>query len=223
MGRVNMTVSSTRCYKNPPDAPLRAWVRWCLALACVVSLWLPAPQARGQHHGEVSELQLERDADGLYLTAALQLELPTIVQDALYKGISMHFVAEAEVLRQRWYWTDKVVARATRYLRLSYQPLTRRWRLAQSAAPFAATGLGVSLDQTFDDLPEVLATLQRIARWKIADQASLDENVPYSVNLQFRLDMSQLPRPLQIGAVGGSSWNIALTRSTRLPAAEAAR
>ncbi|HQQ71688.1 MAG TPA: DUF4390 domain-containing protein, partial [Alicycliphilus sp.] len=223
MGRVNTTVSSTRCYKNRPDAPLRAWVRWCLALACLVSLWLHAPQARAQHHGEVSELQLERDADGLYLTAALQLELPPIVQDALYKGISMHFVAEAEVLRQRWYWTDKVVARTTRYLRLSYQPLTRRWRLAQSAAPFATTGLGVSLDQTFDDLPEVLATLQRIARWKIADEGSLDESVPYTVNLQFRLDMSQLPRPLQIGAVGGSSWNIALTRSTRLPAAEAAR
>ncbi|MBS0507143.1 MAG: DUF4390 domain-containing protein [Proteobacteria bacterium] len=223
MGRVNTTVSSTRCYKNPPEGPLRTWARWCAVLACLAALWLHAPQARAQHHGEVSELQLERDADGLYLSAALQLELPAIVQDALYKGIAMHFVAEAEVLRQRWYWTDKVVARATRYLRLSYQPLTRRWRLAQSAAPFAATGLGVSLDQSFDDLPEVLAALQRIARWKIADEGSLDDGVPYSVNFQFRLDMSQLPRPLQIGAVGGSSWNIALTRSLRLPAAEAAR
>ncbi len=168
-------------------------------------------------------MQIERGAEGLYLTAALQLDLPLIVQDALSKGISMHFIADVEVLRQRWYWMDKVVARATRHLRLSYQPLTRRWRLAQSAAPFAATGLGVSLDQSFDDLSEVLAALQRIARWKIADEGVLDDGVPYVVNFQFRLDMSQLPRPLQIGAVGGSSWNIALTRSMRLPVQEAAR
>ena len=223
MGRVNTTVSSTRCYKKSPEAAPRAWVRWCVALACLVVLALQALPARAQHHGEISELQLERGPDGLYLTAALQLELPAIVQDALYKGISMHFIADAEVLRQRWYWMDKVVARATRYVRLSYQPLTRRWRLAQSAAPFAATGLGVSLDQNFDDLPEVLAALQRIARWKIADEGSLDDGVPYIVNFQFRLDLSQLPRPLQIGAVGGSNWNIALARSARLPAAEAAR
>ncbi len=214
---------------------LRAWAdgcanwcahwcaHWCAVLVCVAAVCLAAPSVRAQQHGEVSDLQLERGADGLYLTAALQLELPLIVQDALSKGISMHFIADVEVLRQRWYWMDKVVAQATRHLRLSYQPLTRRWRLAQLAAPFAATGLGVTLDQSFDDLPEVLAALQRIARWKIASEDALDDGVPYVVNFQFRLDMSQLPRPLQIGAVGGSSWNIALTRSMRLPAQEAAR
>ena len=223
MGRVNTTVSSTPCYKKRPESGARAWVRWCAALACLLALCWYAPAAQAQQHGEVSDLQLERGADGLYLSAALRLELPLIVQDALSKGISMHFIADVEVLRQRWYWMDKVVAQATRHLRLSYQPLTRRWRLAQLAAPFAATGLGVTLDQSFDDLPEVLAALQRIARWKIASEDALDDGVPYVVNFQFRLDMSQLPRPLQIGAVGGSSWNIALTRSMRLPAQEAAR
>ena len=223
MGRVNKTVSSTHCYKNWTDSPLRAWLFRCAARASLVVLGLLMQPVHAQSHGEIRELQLERGTDGLYLSAALQLELPTIVQDALYKGISMHFIADAEVLRPRWYWTDKVVAHATRYLRLSYQPLTRRWRLAQAAAPFAATGLGVSLEQNFDDLPEVLAALQRIARWKIADEGSLEDSLGYVVNFQFRLDMSQLPRPLQIGAVGGSSWNIALTRSTSLPAQEPGR
>lgn len=187
-------------------------------------LWLAVPVAWAQGHGgEVNELQLQRQPEGLYLTAALQLELPEVVQDALYKGIAMHFTAEAEVLRQRWYWTDKVMARATRYMRLSYQPLTRRWRLAQSPVPFAATGLGVSLGQNFDDLSEALATMQRITRWKIVEEGVLDEDMAYVVNFAFRLDMSQLPRPLQIGAVGGSSWNVALSRSLPLPAAEAAQ
>ena len=108
MGRVNTTVSSTPCYKKRPESGARAWVRWCAALACLLALCWYAPAAQAQQHGEVSDLQLERGADGLYLSAALRLELPTIVQDALYKGIAMHFIADAEVLRPRWYWTDKV-------------------------------------------------------------------------------------------------------------------
>ena len=98
MGRVNTTVSSTPCYKKRPESGARAWVRWCAALACLLALCWYAPAAQAQQHGEVSDLQLERGADGLYLSAALRLELPTIVQDALYKGISMHFIADAEVL-----------------------------------------------------------------------------------------------------------------------------
>ena len=81
----------------------------------------------------------------------------------------------------------------------------------------------MSLDQSFDDLPEVLTALERIARWKIAEEGVIDEGQSYLVNFQFRLDMSQLPRPLQIGAVGGSSWNIALARGARLSAQEATR
>lgn len=220
MDRVNTTVSFTHCCKKPPERPSSLWRA---ALAWLLALWLAAPLAQAQNHGEVSDLQLQRSADGLYLTAALQLELPEVVQDALYKGISMLFITEAEVLRQRWYWSDKVVVRATRFLRLSYQPLTRRWRLAQSPVPFAATGLGVSLGQNFDDLSEALAAMQRVVHWKIAEEGALDEGTPYEVNFQFRLDMSQLPRPLQLGAVGRSNWNIALARSMRLPVVEAAR
>ncbi len=39
----------------------------------------------------------------------------------------------------------------------------------------------------------------------------------HTVQLRFRLDMSQLPRPLQIGAVGRSDWNLLVFRSQRLP------
>lgn len=199
------------------------WAHWCLLLVCLLAAWTAPLPARAQAHGEVDELQLERTTEGLLLSASLRLELPEVVQDALYKGISMHFIAEAEVLRQRWYWYDKTVARATRYLRLNYQPLTRRWRLAQSSVPFAANGLGVSLGQNYEELSDALSAMQRIARWKIADEAQLDEGVPYVVNFQFRLDLSQLPRPLHIGAVGRSAWDIMLTRSVHLPPAEAPR
>ena len=123
------------------------------------------------------------------------------------------------MLRERWYWSDKTVAQAHRYLRLSYQQLTRRWRLQVASAPFTNAGLGVALAQHFDDYDEALAAMQRIGRWKIAEPSELDSGVGHVVQLRFRVDMSQLPRPLQIGALGPrSGWNLLVARSQRLPA-----
>ena len=69
--------------------PLLAW------FACLLALWALPSAVRAQHHGVVTELQLERTAEGLLLSTSLQLELPEVVEDALYNGISMHFIAEA--------------------------------------------------------------------------------------------------------------------------------
>ena len=119
--------------------------------------------------------------------------------------------------RDRWYWSDRVVAEATRYLRLSYQPLTRRWRLSTSSVPFTNSGLGVVLGQNFDELDEALSAMRRVIRWRIGDADVLEPDAAHTVQLRFRLDMSQLPRPLQIGAVGRSDWNLLVFRSQRLP------
>ena len=51
---------------------------------------------------QVSELRLERKEDGVYLGTTMQFVLPELAEDALYKGIPMFFVAEAQVLRERW-------------------------------------------------------------------------------------------------------------------------
>ncbi|WP_440106583.1 DUF4390 domain-containing protein [Acidovorax sp. BL-A-41-H1] len=165
---------------------------------------------------ESTELRVDRTSDGVFLSTSLQFALPELAEDALYKGIPMFFVAEAQVLRHRWYWSDKQVAQATRYLRLSYQPLTRRWRLNTSTVPFSNSGLGVVLGQNFDDYDDAMAAVQRIARWKIADAAAMESDAMHTVNLRFRLDVSQLPRPFQIGAVGQSGWNVLVLRSQRL-------
>lgn len=216
-----MTDSFTPCCKRHlPDA-CRSAPRW-VALLAVLWLWcamaLPA-LVHAQPATAISELRVERTDEGLFLSAALQLELPALVEDALYQGIPVFFVAEAEVLRERWYWSDKTVAQAHRYLRLSYQPLTRRWRLQVASAPFTNAGLGVALAQHFDDYDEALAAMQRIGRWKIAEPSELDSGVGHVVQLRFRVDMSQLPRPLQIGALGPrSGWNLLVARSQRLPA-----
>ncbi len=189
--------------------------------------WLPAllgmlmlagvPQlAQAEPPLEITQLHVERANDGLLLYAQIRLDLPTIVDDALQKGIAMYFVMDAEVLRERWYWSDRKVASASRYLRLSYQPLSRRWRLQISPQPIGNAGLGVNLSQSFDSLQEALYAIQRIARWKIADGSVLDTDARQTVEFRFKLDMSQMPQPVQIGTAGQADWALAASKSLRL-------
>jgi len=161
----------------------------------------------------VSLLRLERSAEGIMLFANLRLELSPAVEDALTKGIPMVFLAEADVVRQRWFWTDKKVASAQRHMRLAFQPLTRRWRLNVASGPITNNSLGLALNLSFDSMEEALSTLLRITAWKIADAGAIDADATLRVDFRFSLDMNQLPRPFQIGAFGQSDWNIFTTAS----------
>lgn len=182
-------------------------------LLLAAGLSLPA---RADVPTEITQLRVERNEEGVYLSSGLKFELPPVVEDALLKGLAMVFVAEAEIYRDRWYWYDKRVTAAARHMRLSYQPLTRRWRLQVAPGLIGNTGLGVTLAQHFDTLGEAVAVIQRISRWKIAEAAELEADARYSVEFRFRLDVSQLPRPFQIGAVGQPDWRISATRNQRL-------
>lgn len=203
-------VSSTPCWKS-------ASIRWLCAAALVLcSLMLALGEARASTHVELTELQVERADDGLYLSARLRFDLPTVVEDALYKGIAIHFVADAEVLRERWYWYDQQVAAAQRYVRIAYLPLTRRWRMNVASQPIVNSGLGVTLTQHYDTLAEVMAAVQRISRWRVATTAELEQGGRQILHFRFRLDASQLPRTFQIGAIGDSDWALTVQRRVDL-------
>jgi hypothetical protein len=182
-------------------------------LACCVLL-LAFPVAAQAPQTEITQLRLERTDEGVLLWANVEFEMPAIIDDALAKGIPMFFVAEAVLFRDRWYWYDKEVAAAARHMRLSYQPLTRRWRLVVSPTPIGNSGL--ALGQTFDTREEALAAVQRVSPWKIAEANAVDADQRYNVDFRFRLDVSQLPRPFQIGAVGHADWNITALRNEPL-------
>jgi hypothetical protein len=188
-------------------------------LACVMLLaWLPAPaSAQNRPGAAITQLRLEQADDGVYLSAAVQFELPPLVEEVLDKGIAIYFVAEAELYQERWYWTDRKIAQVTRHMRLAYQPLTRRWRLNVSPVPFVgAAGLGISLNQNFDSLSDALEAVKRIGRLRLGDAAEIGDEPVHQVMFRFRLDTSQLPRPFQIGVVGQADWNITIERTARL-------
>lgn len=184
---------------------------WVLLIA---SFFMPA-LADGAM-AEVTQLRLEHQSDGIFLAANVRIELPPPVEDALTKGVPMFFVAEADVVRHRWYWSDKKVASAQRHMRLAYQPLTRRWRLNVASGVITPNSLGLALNLNFETLAEALVSLQRISSWKIADAAQIDRDAIHKVDFRFSLDLTQLPRPFQIGALGESDWNIAASASQQI-------
>ena len=200
---------STRCLKSA-CLSLFGWaVAWMLVVAPAIARAEGAPV-------EITQLRVERADDGLYLSAQLRVDLPAIMVDTLNKGVALHFVAEAELLRDRWYWYDRKLALATKYIRLAYQPLTRRWRINVSPEPIGNAGLGVSITQNFESLDDALQALQRQVRWRIGDSALLEPDSRHYVEFRFRLDTTQLPRPFQIGVFGNSEWDFSASRTYRL-------
>lgn len=199
-----MTVFITRFFKKAvPDSFGRFLPGVCLCLLL----------AHG--HGaalatEISQLRVELAEDGVNLSAVVRFDLPPVVEDALMKGIPLFFVLEADIYRERWYWTDPRVASAARTIRLAYQPLTRRWRVNIATGLISSSaGLRATLNQNYETLPEALSAIRRVSRWKIAEGADVAPDAKHRLDFSFRLDLSQLPLPFQIGMARQSEWNIA--------------
>jgi hypothetical protein len=208
---VNMTVSITHCWRRF-GIELNAWLTRALlvALLGLGNAWAQTSSV------ELTELMPVRKDNALLINVQLKLELGPAVEDALIKGLAVHFVAETEVLRDRWYWTDKKIGAASRYYRLAFQPLTRRWRLNVSSEPISGTGLAGSISQNFETLGEALSVIRRQSAWKIADAQSLDPDARQRLRYDFRLDVSQLPRPFQIAAGNQADWNLQVIKTLRL-------
>jgi len=207
-----MMVSITRCLKSLLPRLLLGWLATAVLGLSVVLAQTPTADTPSPL------LRLERADNALWLSTQLEFELSQAVIDALHKGIPIFFVAEADVLRERWYWTNKKVATARRQFRLAYQPLTRQWRLNIISGEVIEPALGLALNQHFESWSEALQAVRRISRWKIADASDLAAGARHRVEFRFRLDLAQLPRPLQIGTLGESDWSVELSKEQSLDA-----
>lgn len=156
---------------------------------------LPGPaRAEGV---ELAQISTRRAEDGLELSFTTRFDLSRAAEDALHKGVPLYFVAEAQVLRNRWYWRDARVAQAERSWRLAWQPLTRQYRVSTGA-----------LHLSFATLEEALTVLRGQSAWRIAEPKDIDDNGSYYLEFSYRLDTNQLPRPMQIGLQSGFQLSV---------------
>ncbi len=170
-------------------------------------LWLCLATATPAHAQgvELATLQASRAEGTLNLDFVARVNLPKAVEDALQRGVPIYFVAEAQLLRNRWYWRDERVSRVSRSWRVAFQPLTGAWKLS----------LG-GLNQTYPSLAETLSLASRSTGWKLADLAQLDTDKSYYVEFSYRLDTTQLPGPMQFGLGTPGDWTVGASRVIRV-------
>lgn len=146
---------------------------------------------------EPKSATLVPDERGYALTASFDVQLGARLEEAVSRGISLHFRFEIQLRRKRWYWADEHVAGRVLNYRLSYQALTRQYRLSLD-----------NLHQNFDTLEEALQTLGRISRLHVVDRSALPAGEPLQAAVRLSLDHNQLPKPLQVDALADRDWHV---------------
>jgi hypothetical protein len=164
---------------------------------------------------DISNPQISAGDDGYVLSADFRLELNPRLEEAVTRGVVLYFVADFELTRARWYWLDEKLASRSQTYRLSYHALTRQYRLS--------TG---GLHQSFPSLSEATQVLSRLRNWTVVDknEKAVRPGDAYEASLRMRLDVTQLPRPFQISALGNKDWSLGSdwkTWAVTLPPAEA--
>lgn len=187
-------VSTSPCCKSAPEplCGLRAALVWLL-LACLL---LPAqagePRPLDFHYTEVVLID-----NAYYLNAALSGDAPTRVEELVQAGVVMPFVAEFVLGKPRWYWWDETIVERALEIRLSYHALTRQYRLA--------TG---GLYRSFSSFDQAFAALRALRNWQVADRSQLRPGESYNAAVRLRLDLTQLPKPFQVAALGKKDLSI---------------
>ena len=181
-----MTVSSTRCCRR---------TSWAAALGV---LWLALALPLAAHADiDVKKATVEVSEDAYVLEADFSIALTPALEDVLSKGVALYFTLDFELIRPRWYWFNDKVAETQHQYRLSYNALTRQYRI----------GAG-SLYQNFATLADALEVMSHVRRRHEIEPGTLKKDTAYTAAVRLRLDTAQLPKPFHLTALGSREWNI---------------
>lgn len=164
-------------------------------LAVIVLMWL-ALVAQAENI-EIRAAAITLREDTYALDVDFDIALTSTLEEILAKGVALNFLLEADVIRPRWYWLNDKVASVTQQYKLSYNSLTRQYRIS----------LG-TLFQNFATAAEAVQFISRVRNLPIADKSALQPGLTYQASIRMRLDVSQLPKPFQITALGSRDWNL---------------
>lgn len=177
--------------RSAPNRVRALWCRW----AATLLLALPLLAAAGEI--KVTDAAISAADDGYALDAEFDVDIGPRLEEAVSRGVALYFVVEFELTRPRWYWADEFIAGKIQHYRLSYNALTRQYRLSIGA-----------LHQSLPNLEDALRVLSRLRHWHVADKAQLKPGEAYNAALRLKLDLAQLPKPFQVTAIGNKDWNV---------------
>lgn len=172
-----------------------AWQRALMVLLMAFGCFSAAAQST---EAKVTRIEPEIIDQELMLDVDFQLELGSLVREAAERGVPLHFAVDLEISSPRWWWLDKVLVKTSMNRRITFNTLTRQWRVA-SGDLFMPVG---SLD-------EAMEVISRIRGWPVSPTDRFEPGVKYDGKVRIRLDASQLALPLQIESSKRSDWALA--------------
>ena len=164
-------------------------------LACLIAVCVTGP-AQAQVI-KVKQAELERVESAWLLNANFGIELPPGLENALKKGVTLHFLVQFELTRSRWYWFDEKAVNVQRQVRLSHQPLINQYRIN-------AGGLALNASS----LVEALRIAGTIGGWSVIEASAIDADKQYDAALRMTLDLGKLPKPFQVDALNSRDWSL---------------
>ena len=172
-------------------------IRWLAAL--LLGGWLVvAGSALASDNSVIKQVVIQPTPLGYVLDADIDIALNPTLEDALIRGINLHFLLKLELTQPRNWWFDEGIAEPVRKMRIYYHLLLRRYVVESGYTT-----------QTAATLDEALALLGRVENWQVLERGALKTGQRYDARLRLRLDTSQLPKPLSIGAVTSDRWELA--------------
>ncbi|MCL4469788.1 MAG: DUF4390 domain-containing protein [Sulfuricella sp.] len=165
--------------------------------ACFLALLLILPVAAKAEGIEIRSAELEPVEETLVLNAELEISLSPAIEDVLNKGVPLNFIVDFELKKPRWYWLDETIAAVQQHIRLNYHALTRQYQLSLNGQY-----------QNFSSLSEARRELGRLHGWTVVEKGRVKKHTAYVAGLRMKLDMTQLPKPLQVNALASKEWNL---------------
>ncbi len=135
-----------------------------------------------------TELVLSLDAD---------VTLNPTLEQALDKGIVLYFAVKFSLVDARWYWKDDEVVRGKYRVGLRYYALTRQYHLSYP-----------SYSQSFNTLDEALHALGQLNDYSLTVKSGIRQDSDYIASLRIWLDLTRMPKPFQVEALGSNQWNL---------------
>lgn len=172
---------------------MRYWKNANKLLLCLMLLWSSWLHAEGI---AIHKAEVRVSEDSFQLATDFKISLSPVVDQALSHGVTIYFVSEFNVTRSRWYWLDEQIAKSGQTIKLSYNVLTRQYRIARGM-----------LYQNFPSLDEALQTIQHQSSAPIPT-STLKKDGSYLASARLKLDVTQLPKLLQVNALTSKEWEL---------------
>ena len=159
---------------------------------------LHVPSLAAENSIDIERAEIQASDEGYKLLANSSFDLNSGLENAISHGIPLYFTTDLEMARPRWYWLDEKTVTTKQTTRISYNVLTRQ---------YTATIVG-GLQQNYKTLDEAMSLVRRPPRWVVAENGELIVGETYTVAVRVRLDISHLPKPVQVNAINNRDWRL---------------